>query len=70
MLARDIVDQVMANAMHAMQVTVAITLYSIPGALTCSHDMFLNVPLIANWQTTSQCHKKFVDDSIYHVNRK
>jgi hypothetical protein len=46
--ARDIVDQALATAMHAMRVTTASTLGSMPGALTFSRNMFLNVPLIVD----------------------
>jgi hypothetical protein len=46
--AKDIVDDSLATAMHAMQTTVATTLGSAPGALAFSRDMFLNVPLIAD----------------------
>jgi hypothetical protein len=31
--ARDIIDNALATAMHAMQITIAITLGSTPGAL-------------------------------------
>ena len=48
--ARDIIDNALATAMHAMQTTVATTLGSTPGALAFAQDMFLNVPLIADWQ--------------------
>ncbi len=48
--ARVIIDDALATAMHAMQTTVATTLGSTPGALAFARDMFLNVPLIANWQ--------------------
>ena len=48
--ARDIVDQGPTLAMHAMGTTVATTLGSTPGDLAFSRDMFLNIPLIANWQ--------------------
>ena len=46
--ARDTVDQALATVMHAMQVTMASTLGSKPGALALSRDMFLNVLLIAD----------------------
>jgi hypothetical protein len=36
--------------MHTMQTKVATTLGSMPGALAFAQDMFLNVPLIADWQ--------------------
>ncbi len=48
--ARDIIDDALATAMHAMQTTVATTLGSTPGALAFARDMFLNVLLIADWQ--------------------
>ncbi len=48
--ARDITDDALATAMHAMQTTVATTLRSTPGALAFAQDMFLNVPLTADWQ--------------------
>ena len=42
-------DDALATAMHDMQNTVATTLGSTPGALAFSRDMFLNVPLVADW---------------------
>jgi hypothetical protein len=48
--ARDIIDDALATAMHAMQTTVATTLGSSPGALAFAQDMFLNLLLIADWQ--------------------
>jgi hypothetical protein len=58
---RAIIDDALATAMHAMQTTVATTLGTTPGALTFARDMFLNVPLIVNWQAIAcTCE--------YHVN--
>jgi hypothetical protein len=48
--ARDIIHDAPATAMHAMQTTVATTLGSMPGALAFAQDMYLNMPLIADWQ--------------------
>jgi hypothetical protein len=48
--ARDIIDDALATAMHAMQTTIANTLGSTPGAHAFAQDMFLNMPLIADWQ--------------------
>ncbi len=68
--ARDIVDQALATAMHAMQVTIATTLGTMPGALAFSCNMFLNVPLIADWQTIA-CHReRYVNDNLCRANRK
>jgi hypothetical protein len=49
--------------MHAMWVTVATTLGSMPGALAFNHDMFLNVPLITHWQPTVQHHEQCVNST-------
>ena len=52
--ARDIIDSALATVVHAMRTTMATTLGSTPGALAFSRDMFLNVPLVADWQTIVQ----------------
>jgi hypothetical protein len=51
---RDIIDDALATAMHAMQTTVVTTLGSTPGALAFARDMFLNMPLIADWQAVAR----------------
>jgi hypothetical protein len=68
--ARDIVNQALATAMHTMRVTTASTLGSIPGALAFSRDMFLNVPLIADWHTIAQRREQYANDNLCHANRK
>jgi hypothetical protein len=52
--ARDIIDDELATAMHAMQTTVTTTLGSTPGALAFARDLFLNVLLIADWQAIAR----------------
>ncbi len=68
--AQDIVDQALALAMHAMRTTVATTLGSTPGALAFSRDMFLNIPLVANWQAIATHHKQHVNENRGQANRK
>jgi hypothetical protein len=68
--ARDINNQALATAMHAMRVTIATTLGTMPGALAFSRDMFLNVPLIADCQTITRCREQYVNDKLRRVNRK
>ncbi len=48
--ARDIIDEALATAMHAMQTTVATTIGSTPGSLAFAQDMFLTVPMFTDWQ--------------------
>ena len=68
--ARDMVDEALANAMHAMRTTVATTLGSTPGALAFSRDMFLNIPLIADWQAIAQHREQFINEDLRRANRK
>jgi hypothetical protein len=65
-----IVDDALATAMHAMQTTVATTLGSAPGALAFSRDMFLNVPLIADWRIIALNREQHVNENLRRANRK
>jgi hypothetical protein len=62
--AKDIIDDALATAMHAMQTTVATTLGSTPGALAFAQDMFLNVPLIADWQAIAHTCEHHVNENL------
>ncbi len=55
--ARDIMDKVLATAMHAMQTTVATTIGSTPGSLAFAQDMFLKLLLITDWQAITHTFK-------------
>ncbi len=68
--ARDIIDNALATAMHAMQITVATTLGSTPGALAFAWDMFLNVPLIKDWQAIARNHEHHVNENLRRANWK
>ena len=68
--AKDIIDEALAIAMHAMRTTVATTLGSPPGALAFSRDMFLNVPLVADWQTIGARHEQLINDNLRRANHK
>ncbi len=70
--AKDIIDNALATAMHAMQTIVAITttLGSTPGALAFAWDMFLNVLLIAGWQAIACTREHHVNENLWCANRK
>ncbi len=53
-----------------MQTTIAHTLGSTPGALAFARDMFLNVPLIADWQAIARTHEHHVNENLRCANRK
>jgi hypothetical protein len=61
---RDIIDDALDTAMHAMQTTVATTLGSTPGALAFAQDMFLNVPLMADWQAIARTCEHHVNENL------
>jgi hypothetical protein len=67
---RDIIDDALATVMHVMQTTVATTLGSTPGALAFARDMFLNLPLIADWQAIARTREHHVNENLQHANRK
>ena len=68
--AKDIMDNALSTAMHAMLTTVATTLGGTPGALAFSRDMFLNVPLVADWQTISRKREHHVNENLRKANAK
>ena len=49
---KDFMDEALSIAMHAMRTSVHTTLGSSPGNLAFNRDMFLNIPLIADWHAT------------------
>ncbi len=68
--ARNIIDDALATAMHAMQTTIATTVGSTPGALAFAQDMFLNLPLIADWQAIACTCEHHVNENLQCANRK
>jgi hypothetical protein len=68
--ARDIIDNALATAMHAMQTTIATTLGSTPSALAFAQNMFLNMPLIADRQAIACTCEHHVNENFRCDNRK
>jgi len=68
--AQDIIDDALATAMYAMRTTVSTTLDSAPGDLAFARDMFLNVPLIADWQAIARLREHHVNENLRCANRK
>ncbi len=46
--------EALSIAKHAMRAEIHSTLGSSPGSLKFNRDMFLNIPLIADWHTITQ----------------
>ena len=68
--AREAVDEALSQSMHAMRATVMTTLGSAPGSLAFSRDMFLNLPLVADWQTIAKHREQRINDDLHRANRK
>ncbi len=51
-------------AMHAMRAGVHSTLGSSPGNLVFIRDMFLNIPLIADWHATTQRREHLIHENL------
>jgi hypothetical protein len=47
--AKEYINEALSIAMHTMKAAIHSTLGSRLGSLTLNRDMFLNIPLIADW---------------------
>ncbi len=56
--------------MHALRSTVSTTLQATPGGLAFSQDMFLNIPLLADWQPILAQREQLVHDTLLRANKK
>ena len=68
--ARDIIDDALATAMHAMHTIVATSFGSTPGALVFSRDMFLNIPLVVDWKAITNAREQRVNENLRCENAK
>ena len=62
--AKDFIDEALSIAMHAMCTGVHTTLGSSPGSLVFHRDMFLNIPLIADWHAITQKQDHLVNENL------
>ena len=68
--ARELVDEALAVAQHALRCAVHTTLGSSPGALVFNRDMFLNIPLMADWQLLNKKREHLVNENFRRANLK
>jgi hypothetical protein len=66
--ANELVDDALSTAQHAMRTSVHTTLGSSPGALVFSRDMFLNVPLLADWHAITQKREHLINYRLMRQN--
>jgi len=68
--ANDLIDSALATASHAMRANIHLGLGSSPGALAFGRDMFLDIPLTADWLVIQQRREQLVNESLRRQNKK
>ena len=68
--AKDLVDEALSVAQHSLRCGVHTTLGGSPGALVFNRDMFLNVPLIADWHMLTQKREHLINENLRRANLK
>jgi hypothetical protein len=68
--AKEFVDEALSIATHAIRAGVHTTLGSSPGSLVFNRDMFLNIPLIADWHAITQQREHLIHENLLHENQK
>ncbi len=65
-----LVDDALATAMHALRSTVSTMLQATPGGHAFSCNIFLNIPLVADWQAILTWREQLVKDALLCANKK
>ena len=68
--ANELMGKALSTAMHVMRSSVHTTLGTTPGALAFSRDMFLNVPLEADWQAISSKREQLIHANLKRTNKR
>jgi hypothetical protein len=68
--AKQYVDEALSIAMRPMRAGVHSTLDSSPGNLAFIRDMFLNIPLTADWHTITQRRMHLIHENLMRENQK
>jgi hypothetical protein len=67
--AKNFIDEALSIATHAMHTGIHTTLGSSPGNLVFN-DLFLNIPLIADWHAITQNCEHLINKNLMHENCK
>ena len=67
---KDRIDEALATAQHTLRWGVHTILGSSLRALVFNQDMFLGVPLIANWQILTEKREHLIDKTLHRANMK
>ncbi len=67
---KEFVDEALSIVMHAMREGIHTTLGSSPGSLVFNRDMFLNIPLIADWHAITLKQEHLIHENHLRENQK
>jgi hypothetical protein len=68
--AKENIDEALSITMHAMRAAILSTLGKSHGSITFNRDMFLNIPLIADWHTITQRQEHLINENFIRENQK
>ena len=68
--AKELIDEALSTTMHSMRASVHTTLGGSPGSLVFNRDMFLNIPLIADWHAITTKREHLVNENLRRANKK
>ncbi len=68
--AKDFIDEALSITMHAVRAGMHSTFGSSLGSLIFNRDMFLNIPLIADWHAVTKRREHLVNENLMRENRK
>jgi hypothetical protein len=68
--AKGYINEALSIAMHDMRAAIHSTLGSSLESLTFNRDMFLNIPLIADWYTITQRQEHLTNQNLKKENQK
>ena len=67
---KEFVDEALSIATHARRAGIHTTLGSSPGSLVFNRDMFLNIPLIADWHAITLRREHLIHENLLRENQK
>jgi hypothetical protein len=67
---KEYINEALSIDMHAMRAAIHSTMGSSPGSLAFNRDMFLNIPLIADWHMITQSQEHLINENLIRENQK
>ena len=70
MSVQQIVDTALATTMHSLNATYNKSVNAAPGALVYGRDMFLDLPVTADWVTIQSARQRLIDANLRRQNQR